>query len=41
MDNYDNFVKNEVINQEEVLGTNKCIQMLNTTIDVLSYDVTI
>lgn len=41
MDNYDNFVKNEVINQEEVLGTNKRIQMLNTTIDVLSYDETI
>lgn len=41
MDNYDNFVKNEVINQEEVLGTNKRIKMLNTTIDVLSYDETI
>lgn len=41
MGNYDNFVKNEIINQEEVLGTNKRIKMMDTLIDVLSYDETV
>lgn len=41
MENYDNFIKNEVIQNEKVLGTNKRIKMMDTSIDVLSYNETI
>ncbi|MDD6808012.1 MAG: WecB/TagA/CpsF family glycosyltransferase [Oscillospiraceae bacterium] len=41
MDNYDNFIRNEIVTNEKVLGTNKRIIMMDTIIDVLSYNETI